>query len=202
MLLEKQPDLKVVGEAATIEDAHLLIERERPAIVVLDPGTRVMDSGAVSELKARVSGMRVLLLTALNDTEQHRVALRSGASGVVLKQQAADILVKAVRRVCAGEVWADRGTTARVLQELCDGPQRLDPDGDQARIISLTIRERQIVALVARGCNTSTMAHRLCIADKTVRNHLASIYAKLNVCDRLELALFAVKHRLALESDS
>jgi DNA-binding NarL/FixJ family response regulator len=202
MLLEKQPDLKVVGEAATIEDAHLLIERERPAIVVLDPGTRVMDSRAVSELKARVSGMRVLLLTALNDTEQHRAALRSGASGVVLKQQAADILVKAVRRVCAGEVWADRGTTARVLQELCDGPQRLDPDGDQARIISLTIRERQIVALVARGCNTSTMANRLCIADKTVRNHLASIYAKLNVCDRLELALFAVKHRLALESDS
>jgi DNA-binding NarL/FixJ family response regulator len=196
MLLEMHADLAVVGEAATLTEARLLAVRERPSIVVLEPALCGPDLRSISELKALGAGVKILLLTALGDTEQHRLAIRSGASGVVLKQQASDVLVKAVRRVHAGEVWADRGTTARVLQDLWDGPARPDPGSDAARIASLTVRERQIVALVARGFSTNKIADRLCIADKTVRNHLASIYAKLNVSDRLELALFAVKHQL------
>jgi DNA-binding NarL/FixJ family response regulator len=200
MLLEAHPDLAVVGEAATINEARLLTEQARPSIVLIDPGLRGADLGVISELKADDAGLRILLLTALDDADQHRHAIRSGASGVVLKQQAGEILVKAVRRVHAGEVWADRSTTARALQDLWDGPARVDPDSDRARIASLTIRERQIVSLVASGLSTNKIGDRLCIADKTVRNHLASIYAKLNVSDRLELALFAVKHQLAAPS--
>ena len=202
MLLEAHPDLAVVGEASTVDDAKALAARVQPSIVLLGCGHRPADPKAIAELKATDPDRRILLLTASGDVDQHRQAIRSGASGVVLMQQAGEILVKAVRRVHAGEVWADRSTTARVLQDLLGGSPRVDPDSDRARIASLTIRERQIVALVARGFSTSKISDRLCIADKTVRNHLASIYAKLDVSDRLELALYAVKHQLAASPTS
>jgi DNA-binding NarL/FixJ family response regulator len=117
-------------------------------------------------------------------------------SGIVLKQQAGEVLRKAVRRVHAGELWAERSTTALVLEELRGGAGRQDPDSDTARVGSLTVREREIVAHVAQGRGTQKIADALCISEKTVRNHLASIYSKLGVSDRLELALYAVKHRL------
>ena len=197
LLLETDPELIVVGEAATADDARAAAERERPSVVVLDAAFGVDGFELISELAAGQRDARVLLLTGVSDTEQHRAAIRAGASGVVLKQQAGDVLRKAVRRVHAGEVWADRGTTALVLQELRrGGPAPHDPDSHAARAGSLTVREREIVTLVSQGHNTQRIADALCISEKTVRNHLASIYAKLRVSDRLELALYAVKHRL------
>jgi len=196
LLLETDPELIVVGEVATAADARAAADRERPSVVVLDAGFGANGFELISELTADQRDARVLLLTGVGDSEQHREAIRAGASGVVLKQQAGDVLRKAVRRVHAGEVWADRGTTALVLEELRRGPARHDPDSHAARAGSLTAREREIVMLVAQGHNTQRIADALCISEKTVRNHLASIYAKLRVSDRLELALYAVKHRL------
>ena len=196
LLLETDPELIVVGEVATADDARSAAERERPSVVVLDAAFGVDGFELISELTAGQRDARVLLLTGVSDTEQHRAAIRAGASGIVLKQQAGDVLRKAVRRVHAGEVWADRGTTALVLQELRRGPAHPEPDSHAARAGSLTVREREIVTLVSQGHNTQRIADALCISEKTVRNHLASIYAKLRVSDRLELALYAVKHRL------
>jgi DNA-binding NarL/FixJ family response regulator len=193
LLLETDPDLSVVGEVATADEARAVAARERPSLVLLDAAAGLE---LISELTVHNDDLRVLVVTGVNDVQQHREALRAGASGVVLKQQAGDVLLKAVRRVHAGEVWADRSTTALVLSDLRRGSGHRDPASHAARVESLTTREREIVTLVAQGNSTQRIADALCISDKTVRNHLASIYSKLQVSDRLELALYAVKHRL------
>ena len=193
LLLETEPDLRVVGEAATASEARTVAQRERPSLVLLDAAIGLE---LISELTAADEHIRVLVVTGVNDAERHREVLRAGASGIVLKQQAGAVLLKAVRRVHAGEVWADRSTTALVLRELRRGSGRRETGSHAARVDSLTAREREIVTLVAQGNSTQRIADALCISDKTVRNHLASIYSKLGVSDRLELALYAVKHRL------
>jgi DNA-binding NarL/FixJ family response regulator len=200
MLLDADPLLTVIGEAATSDEARGLVARERPSVVILAAGGDV-NHELISHLTMH-PGVRVVLLTGLTDPEAHRGAIRAGVSGIVLKQQAGEVLRKAVRRVHAGELWADRSTTALVLEELRGGLGRQDPDSDMARVGSLTVREREIVAHVARGRGTQKIADALGISEKTVRNHLASIYSKLGVSDRLELALYAVKHRLSLPPDA
>ena len=197
MVLEKHPDLTVIAETGDPDEAAALVARERPAIAIVDTEAHFDRHRVITELTSAKSAPRVLVLAATADADEHRKAIRSGASGVVLKQQAGEVLVKAIRCVHAGEVWADRTTTALLLQELRNGQARpLDPDSDAARIASLTPRERDIVSRVAQGHGTNRIAREMFISEKTVRNHLASIYAKLLVCDRLELALYAVKHRL------
>jgi DNA-binding NarL/FixJ family response regulator len=201
MLLENNPDLVVVGEAGRCADALEIAARERPALVLLDLDLG-MEKGLtiIPELTAGGSGPRVLVLTGLRDPEVHRRAMWLGASGVVKKDEAAESLVKAVRCVHAGEVWMDRSLTAAVFQEMRQklGVQPLDPDA--ARIASLTPREREIVGLVTQGYGTQKIADMLFISEKTVRNHLSSIYDKLGVSERLELALYATKHGLAPET--
>jgi DNA-binding NarL/FixJ family response regulator len=198
MLLENEPGFLVVGEAAHAREAVELISREHPAIVLLD-----LDLGTesaldvISELTSGGTGVRVLILTGLRDRDLHRRAIRLGAAGVVLKEQAADLLIRAIRRVVAGEVWIDRGTTAVILDEMRKGATAGVVDPHAGRIASLTAREREIISLVAQGHGTSQLAEMLTISEKTVRNHLVSIYDKLEVSERLELALYAVKHGLA-----
>ena len=199
MLLEINSDLVVVGETACCGDALEIAAREHPAIVLLD-----LDLGAengvdiISGLKA--GGALVLVLTGLRDGEMQRRAVFLGASGVIRKDQAAESLVKAVRCVHAGEVWLDRELTASVFQEMRQKIAAQPLDGEAARIASLTPREREIIGQVAQGQGTHAIADMLFISEKTVRNHLASIYEKLHVSERLELALYATKHGLAHDS--
>lgn len=195
MLFEGHADLAVVGEAAHAREAVEVVGREHPDVVLLDldlGGEQAADT--IPELVA-VPGVRVLVLTGVQDAALHRRAVRLGASGVVLKDQAAEVLVKAVRCVHAGEAWIDRGTTATILRELQQGHDT-QVNAEGSRIETLTAREREIAALVAQGYGTRKIAESLFIAEKTVRNHLASIYDKLQVSERLELALFAAKHGL------
>lgn len=202
MLLENVPGLEVVGEAGRCGEALEVARRTRPDVVLLDvdlAGENALE--IVPELLAIAERLQILLLTGSRDVDMHRRAVRLGASGVVLKDHAADLLVKAVQRVHAGEVWLDRGLTAQVLQELRQGVTDVSPDDHAARIASLTTREREIVALIAQGASTHHMAEKLFISEKTVRNHLASIYDKLQVSERLELALYAAKHGLAPAKD-
>ena len=194
LLLERHDDITVVGEAATSRDAIALAKREQPSVALLEldlANDEAMD--LIPALTAASLHIRVLVLTRVRDLEQHRRAIRAGASGVVSKRQNSNVLVKAIRRVHAGEVWADRETTATVLRELQQGAA---PSPEAKRIATLTARERDIVKLVAQGHGTQKIAAMLFISDKTVRNHLGSIYDKLKVSERLELALYAAKHGL------
>lgn len=196
MLLEGQPDLALVGEAATVAGALDAVAREGPDLVLLD-----LDLGAengldlLEALVARDPALRVLVLTGVRDPDVHRRAMLQGALGVVAKEEAGAVLLAAIRKVHAGEAWVDRGMVASLLQEARRTRRAQDPEA--GRIAALTAREREIIGLVAEGNGTRPIADRLGISEKTVRNHLVSVYSKLGVSDRLELAIYAVRHGLA-----
>jgi DNA-binding NarL/FixJ family response regulator len=197
MLIEGQSDLALVGEAGDRAGALAHLESDRPDLVLLD-----LDLGGDSgldllrEIGEASPELRVLVFTGVRDREVHRRALQLGAQGVVSKEKAASVLLTAIRKVCAGEAWIDRSMVSALLQETRQAPRR-EVDPEAARIDSLTPREREVIQLIAQGRGTKSLAAELGLSEKTVRNHLVSIYDKLDVSDRLELAIYAVRHGLA-----
>jgi len=198
MLIENHKGMVVVGEAGSRIDALAIAAREQPHVILLD-----LDMGNESgldflrELLDAAAGARVVMLTGVRDPEAHRRAVHLGAMGLVLKDKAAEVLIKAIEKVNAGEVWLDRSLTASVLAERsqADIGRKVDPDTE--KVASLTDREREIVSLVCQGLKNKQIADKLFISDATVRNHLTSILSKLEVSDRFELALYCYRHHLA-----
>jgi DNA-binding NarL/FixJ family response regulator len=196
MLLE-DAGMKVVAMAANRAEALDLAAREEPNMILLDLDLGSEDGlSFLPELRESAKNARVLILTGRKDQEAHRRAVQLGAMGVVLKDQAAEILIKAIEKVYAGEVWLDRTTMGNLLNEMTR--KRSDNgDPDKARINSLTDREHQVIALIAEGLKNKQIAGRLFISETTVTHHLSSIFSKLEVSDRLELVIYAFGHNLA-----
>ena len=198
MLIENHKGMVVVGEAGDRIDALAIAARERPQIILLD-----LDMGNESgldflrELLDAAAGARVVMLTGVRDPEAHRRAVHLGAMGLVLKDKATEVLIKAIEKVHAGEVWLDRSLTASVLSEMSQAREIRRADPDARRISSLTDREREIVGLVSEGLKNKQIGDMLFISEATVRNHLTSILSKLELSDRFELALYAYRHHLA-----
>ena len=198
MLIENHKGMVVVGEAGTRIDALAIAAREKPQVILLD-----LDMGNESgldflrELLDAAAGARVVMLTGVRDPEAHRRAVHLGAMGLVLKDKATEVLIKAIEKVHAGEVWLDRSLTASVLSEMSQAREIRRADPDARRISSLTDREREIVGLVCEGLKNKQIGDRLFISEATVRNHLTSILGKLELSDRFELALYAYRHHLA-----
>jgi DNA-binding NarL/FixJ family response regulator len=196
LLIQSRPGLAVVGEAANHAAALALAAREPPDIIVLD-----LDLGAESGLdllpglRAVACQARVLVLTGVRDTQGHRLAIRRGARGLVLKEQAPEVLLKAITKVHAGEVWLERSLLSSVLDEIALGETR-PANAEAARIASLTEREREVIALVGEGLKNKQIGHRLSITETTVGHHLTSVFAKLGVESRLEMVIFAHRHGL------
>ena len=135
---------------------------------------------------------RVIVLTAAEDDRDVIRAMRLGARGVVLKQSATDLLVKSIYRVHAGEIWLDNHMTAEVMKAFA----KSSGSGPRREMRLLSDREKEIVQLVAQGYRNKEMGEKLFISEQTVKNHLHNIFDKLGVSDRLELALYAIHHRL------
>jgi two-component system nitrate/nitrite response regulator NarL len=191
LLIESRHGLVVVGEAATHADALTLAAREQPHIILLDLDLGSEDGlDLLPILRAAAGQARVLVLTGIRDVNEHRHAIRQGAMGIVLKEQAPDVLLKAIEKVHAGEVWLDRTMLAYVLSEMAVGGAR-PVDTNAARIAALTQRDREVIALVDEGLKNKPISARLSISETTVRHHLTSIFAKLGVESRLELVVFA-----------
>jgi two-component system, NarL family, nitrate/nitrite response regulator NarL len=196
LLIESRHGLVVVGEAATHADALALAAREQPHIILLDLDLGGEDGlDLLPNLRAAAGQARVLILTGMRDVNEHRNAIRQGAMGVVLKEQAPDVLLKAIEKVHAGEVWLDRTMLAYVLSEMAVGGAR-PVDTNAARIATLTQREREVIGLVGEGLKNKQISDRLSISETTVRHHLTSIFAKLRVESRLELVVFSHRHGL------
>jgi two-component system, NarL family, nitrate/nitrite response regulator NarL len=128
------------------------------------------------------------VLTGVRDVDMHRRAVRLGAMGLVRKERAAEVLLEAIVKVHAGEVWADGLLLASVLTEMTRPRTHQPADPEELKIRALTARERELIGMIGQGLKNQTIADRLCISEATVRHHLTSIYAKLSVGDRLELA--------------
>ena len=198
MLLESQPGTTVVGEAATCAEALELATREQPDVIILDldlGGENAVES--IPTLLCAAREARILILTGVRDSETHRQAIRHGAMGLVLKEKAAETLLQAIAKVRAGEVWLEPTMVARVLGDLTRPQPSPRPSPEAAKIATLTEREREVITLIGGGLRNKHIAERLYISEATVRHHLTSIFAKLDVADRFELAIYAYQHGLA-----
>lgn len=197
VLINAQPDLEVVGEAAGREEALAGVNQLQPNVVLLDIDLGDDDGlELLPYLLDRVPDMHVIMLTGVRDPEVHRRAVLLGAMGLVLKEKAAETVLRAIEKVCAGEVWLDRGLIASILNErVRNGPANSSPESD--KIARLTEREREVVKLVGAGMRNKDICERLVISEATVRHHLTSIFSKLGVSDRFELAIYAYRNHLA-----
>lgn len=195
MLIDQNPAMKVVGVAGNRSEALALAASEQPDMIILD--ILLGDEDGLTflpELRETATDTRVLVLTGLRSSENQRRAMLAGAMGVVLKEHAAEVLIKAINKVHQGEVWLDRSLMGSVLDEMTQSPE-IDPE--KAKIASLTDRERQVIALIAEGLKNKQIGERLFISETTVTHHLSSIFSKLEVSDRLELVIYAFAHKLA-----
>lgn len=189
MLLSARPALEVVGETASCDGALQLCARHRPDIILLD--IFLADGSSLERIPALIeTGARVLVLTGTTDEVLAGRAFTLGAHGVVRKEQPAPVLIEAIRYVHGGGFWRDP-----VLPSQADAAPA-NASSEPSALNSLTPREREVIQLIGQGLKNKGLAARLNLSEKTVHNHLASIFRKLGVSDRLELAAFARRHHL------
>jgi two-component system, NarL family, nitrate/nitrite response regulator NarL len=198
MFLDSWPNLRVVGEAADQTEALALATREQPDVILLD-----LDLGDTSgldllpDLLTAASSTRVLILTGVHNPELHRQAVSLGAMGLVLKEKSIDILLQAIEKVHIGEVWLESSMVADVLSTMAHKRGGKQLNSEEAKIATLTAREREVISLVGEGLRNKQIAQRLFISETTVRHHLTSIFSKLGVAERIELVIYAYRHGLA-----
>lgn len=198
LLLSQRKDFEIVGNAGTLDEALSMIEDNQPDVVLfgLDPENSA-GVDLLPEILQASETAKVLILSNSKDPQFHRQLVRGGAAGVVCKDKSAEMLVKAVGCINAGEAWLDRFSTASLLRELSPRNRPAKQDPEERKIASLTDREREVIELVGRGFKNKQIAEALFISDVTVHHHLTSIYAKLDVADRFELLIFAYRNHLA-----
>jgi two-component system nitrate/nitrite response regulator NarL len=196
-LLEGAGNISIVGEAADGNECLRLLEKLKPDIVLLDLRMPEKDGLAVLEsLNFEAVPTKVIVVTGAEEDHDILRAMRLGARGIVLKRSASDLLVKSIRKVYQGEIWLDNRMTAEVVNAF----KKSAEGGSRREKPLLSDRERQIVQHVAQGFRNREIGEKLVISEQTVKNHLHNIFDKLGVSDRLELALYAIHHRLIDQS--
>lgn len=190
LIVESEPDMQVVAEAADGEQAIASARRFAPEVVLMDVRMPRMDGlAAAQQILAEHDGVRVLVLTTFDLDEHLYEALRIGASGFLLKNASPEELVNAVRVVARGEALLDPAVTRRVIERFATPrPARA---GDREHLDELTSREREVLTLIARGLANAEIAARLVVSTSTVKNHVASILMKLGLRDRTQAVAFA-----------
>lgn len=196
LIAGEAPKLQVAGKASTATEALAVAAQVKPDVILLDLDLNGAMSLDVMPELLRKSDAKVLILTGTRDPDLHKRAMLAGARGVVSKSEDAATILRAIERVHEGEIWLDRASTADILQQLTSRNSKLDPEA--RKIATLTPRERDIIAAVVkeRGGSNKVIAAGLHMSEHTLRNHLSSVYSKLDVRNRLELYMYAVEHRL------
>jgi DNA-binding NarL/FixJ family response regulator len=194
-LLERQPDLRVVGEAADGEEAVRLAKELKPHLVVMDVRMPKMSGvEATRRIKAEVPEVAVLVLTAHDDDEYVFALLQAGANGYLLKTAEMDELVKAIRTVAAGQTALDPTVVGKVVAQFTSGRSLPDVLADvKDEYEGLTEREMEILRLVGKGLTNKDIGQQLYISDRTVQAHLSNIFSKLGVGSRTEAVMYAVR---------
>jgi len=197
-----QPAMQVAGSATSCAEALQRIDVAAPDLILFDIDPGHEDSiAAIAQLKAR-SRAKILVLTGARNESLHDDAVLAGASGVVRKEAPAQTILAAIAKVHEGQLWLDRVTTGRIFGEISQITSAHALDPDQAKMATLTDREKEIVGFAANhvSANGKTLARMLNISEHTLRNHLTSIYTKLNVSGRLAMCAYAYKYDLTANS--
>ena len=189
-LLDAEPDLEVVGEASTAAEALARVPAVRPDVAVLD--VRLPDGDGVSvcrELRSRQPELRCLMLTSFADDDALFDAIMAGASGYVLKQIRGTDLVGAVRTVSSGQSLLDPRSTAQVLDRMRAAAEKKGP------VSMLSEQERTVLALIGEGLTNREIGERMFLAEKTVKNYVSHLLAKLGMQRRTQAAILATELR-------
>ncbi|KOG37091.1 response regulator [Streptomyces resistomycificus] len=189
-LLDAEPDISVVGDAGTVEHALARGPALRPDVAVLD--VRLPDGDGITvcrELRSRMPHLACLMLTSFDDDDALLDAIMAGAAGYVLKQIKGSDLVSAVRTVASGQSMLDPATTARLMRSLRADPA--ESPGMSPELASLSPRERDILALIGDGLTNREIGRKLYLSEKTVKNHISRLLAKLGVQRRVQAAVLA-----------
>lgn len=189
-LITAQPDIIVVGEAGTAAEARARIPATRPDVAILD--ARLPDGSGIDvcrDIRSALPETRCLILTSYDDNDAIFAAVMAGASGYLLKEVRGSAIVEAIRQVAAGNSLLDPSVTERLLTRLREGDPR-DPE-----LESLTAREHEVLNLIADGMTNRQIGERLFLAEKTVKNYVSGILAKLGMRSRTQAALYGAEHR-------
>ena len=187
-LLDAEEDFEVVGEASTAEEAIARIPAVRPDVAVLD--VRLPDGNGVEvcrDIRSEHPDIQCLMLTSYADDEALFDAIMAGAAGYVLKEVRGAQLVDGIRRVAAGQSLLDPSVTSRVLERLRHAPE------EDERFANLTEQERKILSLLAEGMTNRQIAGELFLAEKTVKNYVSNLLAKMGMQRRTEAAVYAAR---------
>jgi DNA-binding NarL/FixJ family response regulator len=198
LLVEKKTNAIVIGEARNRSEALEIAANEQPDIVLLNLDL-ISESGLelIPQLLAVLKQGRVIALTGLRDSGEQARAIQLGASGLVLKEDEVSHLINAIEKVHQGEFWFEPSVSSKLLGRIAiiaENIGKTDPESAKGSV--LTKRELEIIALVSEGMKNKQIADRLFISEGTVRNHLTVIFDKLNISDRFELIIYALRHKL------
>jgi DNA-binding NarL/FixJ family response regulator len=196
-LIDASGDLLVVGEADSVETGLARVLAVQPDVAILD--VRLPDGNGVElcrEIRSRLPHVSCLMLTSYSDDEALFEAIIAGASGYVLKHVRGGELIDAIRRVARGEHLLDPAVTGRVMKRLSS------PSPDDARLASLTAREREVLDLIGQGLTNRQIGERMYLAEKTVKNYVSGLLAKMGMERRTEAAVFVARREAAQPADS
>lgn len=188
-LLESAGDIEVIGEAGTAATAIARIPALRPDVAILD--ARLPDGNGIEvcrQIRSAEPSVKAIILTSFDDDEALFAAIMAGAAGYILKQVTSQDLLSAVRHVAAGGSLLDPSVTARVMERLREGASH-EPE----ELKNLTAQERRILELVAEGLTNRQIGERLFLAEKTVKNYMSNVLAKLGLVSRTQAAVFATR---------
>jgi DNA-binding NarL/FixJ family response regulator len=189
-MLDRRPNFQVVAEAGTVAEAFAMARRFEPNLIVMD--VRLPDGSGIEacrDIRAELPDTRVVMLTSYPDEEAVIAAIVAGASGYLLKQVRARDLVAALEAVGRGESLLDPAVTGKVLERM----RRIATSDEPDELSALTAQERRILALVAEGKTNKEIAAEVYLSDKTVKNYVSSILAKLNLERRAQAAAYVAK---------
>lgn len=196
MILESAPDITILAEGASGADALRLVAEHTPDVLVLDVNLPDINGVQVTrQLHQQGASTAILILTVQADSQTVFGLLESGAVGYVLKDEALEALLSAVRAAACGESWLSPAIASQVVRRAMQNPPA-QASPERQPIEPLTSRELEVLCLLAQGLDNTAIAERLVVTTRTVQNHVSAIYGKLGVASRTEAALYAIRSGL------
>lgn len=190
-LIELEDDIVVVAQAGDGKEAIEKIIHYQPDVVLLDINMPVMNGlDVIKQLKSEKIEANILMLTLHNEVEYLYKAVEIGVKGYVLKDSEADVLIKAIREVYKGDSYIQPNMAAKLFKKMNDQAEKI------STCEKLTKRELEVLKLITEGMLNKEIAHILCISEKTVKNHISNIFKKIEVSDRTQAAVFAIKNNV------